>query len=47
MEWADEEDYEQVMFFKLVKLLMVIQVNEKLSLLWLNWWFKEIEWLKH
>ena len=32
MEWADEEDYEQVIF-NLAKLLIVIQVNEKLTLL--------------
>ena len=36
MEWADEEDYKRVIFFSLVKLLIVIQVNEKLSLLSLN-----------
>ena len=36
MEWADEEDYKRVIFFNLVKLLIVIQVNEKLSLLSFN-----------
>ena len=36
MEWADEEDYKRVIFFNLVKLLIVIQVSEKLSLLSLN-----------
>ena len=36
MEWADEEDYKRVIFFNLVKLLIVIQVNEKWSLLSFN-----------